>query len=338
MTDVKKTFFLFPGQGAQYPGMGLDFFETGLPAVRALFETASEAAGRDMAAALRDEEALKRTDVSQPAVTLVNLAAAAFLAEKGVTPSGCAGHSLGEYAALASSGVVSAEDCLFLAARRGEAMQAAADRLREESGGAALGWKVPSAFQPGMLAVIGLPPEQIEALVAEWQAAPPLDALFAANFNSVRQTVVSGTAAALEEAEKRFTAAGARRVVPLAVAGPFHSPLMAGAAEAFRPFLEKISFNDPVCPFYSNVTGRPVTSGGEAKKLAFLQITSPVRWTDEEAAIQAAGGFEVCLETGPGKVLRGLWKDTNAAAPCLGAGTVEEIEEIEGVTHDELAG
>jgi [acyl-carrier-protein] S-malonyltransferase len=293
--------------------------------VRDLFKTASAVCEKDMKTLLESgAETLKRTDVSQPAVTLANLAAAAALAEQGFSPAACAGFSLGEYAALAAAGLISVEDCFRLVKVRGEAMQASADRLRE-AGGAA----------PGMAAVTGLPPERVEALIAEWSAAGLKD-LYAANINSPRQTVISGTAGALAEAEKRFKAAGARRVLRLQVAGPFHSPLIADAAEAFRPALEAVTFNDPKIPLYSNVTGKLVGSGEEAKRLALSQITSPVRWVEEEAAI-AAGGFEACLEAGPGRVLLGLWRDSaernsvetrGGGIPCFSAGTFEDIAKI----------
>jgi [acyl-carrier-protein] S-malonyltransferase len=314
---MKKAFFLFPGQGAQYPGMALDLPEAGGSAVRELFTLASDISGRDMKALLGegDAETLKRTDVSQPAITLANLAAAACLRERGVEPFGCAGFSLGEYAALAVAGIIGVEDCFLLAGERGKIMQAVVDRLR--AGGE----------PPGMAAVMGLAPEQVESLIAAWrQEGGPTD-LYAANFNSPRQTVVSGTAAALAEGTRRFTEAGARRVIPLAVAGPFHSPLMGGAAEAFRPVLEKVPFKDPRIPFYSNVSGKAEASGEEIKALTLAHISSPVRWTGEEAAIQAAGGFDACLEAGPGKVLQGLWKDTGSSVPCFGAGTAEAIHE-----------
>jgi [acyl-carrier-protein] S-malonyltransferase len=276
-----------------------------------------------MRALLRDTdpEVLKRTDLSQPAITLVNLSAAAFLAEKGIYPAACAGFSLGEYAALRTAGLVSVEDCFHLVKFRGEAMQEAADHLA--LGGGA----------PGMAAVLGLAPEQVESLIAGWKASGPelLADLYAANINSPRQTVVSGTGAALAEAEGRFKEAGARRFIRLQVAGPFHSPLIAGAAEKFRPILEKIPFGDPLIPLYSNVTGKQVASGEEAKKLALAQITCPVRWTDEEKALNEAGNIGAALETGPGKVLQGLWKDWGSSLPCLPAGTRTDIEGIEGL-------
>jgi len=313
--------YLFPGQGAQYQGMALDLLESGSAAVKKLFEQASQVFGRDAQSMLKDSDAdtLKRTDVSQPAITLANLAAAAYLADQDYSPAACAGFSLGEYAALVCAGVISAEDCFRLIKARGDAMQKTADRLREESGG-------DFSAAPGMAAVIGLAPEQVEELIAGWTAQGLKD-LYAANINSPKQLVVSGTAAALTEAETRFKDAGAKRIIRLQVAGPFHSPLMEDAALAFAPVLESVVFNNPAVPLYSNVTGGKITSGEEAKKLALRQITSPVRWVEEEAAV-AAAGIKGCLEAGPGKVLQGLWKDSGSQIPCYPAGTVEDAGKI----------
>ncbi|QQO11017.1 ACP S-malonyltransferase [Breznakiella homolactica] len=317
--NSKNSVFLFPGQGAQYQGMALDLL-TRSEKVRKVFKTASEICGTDMEALLRDSgaETLKRTDVSQPAITLANLSAALYLEERGIKPEGCAGFSLGEYAALVCAQVISAEDCFRLVNARGKAMQEAADRITRESGG-------PDAA-PGMAAVIGLSPEQVEALIGEWTAQGLAD-LYAANFNSPRQVVVAGTAGALAEAEARFKEAGARRVIRLQVAGPFHTPLIGDAADSFGPVLESVAFGDPAIALYSNVSGTAVLSGAEAKKLALRQITEPVRWTSEEAAIAASGTSGV-FETGPGKVLQGLWKDTGSSIPCYGAGTAEEIDTL----------
>lgn len=305
--------FLFPGQGAQYQGMGSDLLAAS-PAVRTLFALASDIAGRDMQALLAeaDEATLKRTDVSQPAITLVNLAAAAVLAERGVVPAATAGFSLGEYAALVIAGVISAEDCLRLVKARGETMQAVSDTLMRGQN------------PPGMAAVIGLAPERVESLIAQCQ----IQDLFIANINSPKQVVVSGTAEALALAESRFKEAGARRVLRLAVAGPFHSPLMAHAAEQFQPALEAVVFHDPALLLYSNVSGAQVRSGAEAKALALRHISQPVRWTDEEAAISAEG-VDAAVEAGPGKVLQGLWRDAGINAPCLGAGTLADIDKID---------
>lgn len=317
---MMKSIFLFPGQGAQYQGMALDLLEAGTK-VKALFGMASDILNQDMEKLLKesDAETLMRTDVSQPVITLANLSAAACLAEKGIEAFGCAGFSLGEYAALAAAGVIEEEDCFRLVGARGKIMQAVTDKLKEQGGEA-----------PGMAAVVGLEPSKVESLIAEWkqEKGNPLQNLFAANFNSPRQTVISGTAAALAEGAKRFEDAGARRVIPLKVAGPFHSPLMADAAEEFGSFLEGIKFNDPRIPLYSNVSGKKLDSGAEAKKLALSHISSSLRWTDEEKNIQASGLFDTALEAGPGKVLQGLWRDSGTDIPCFCAGTAENINEL----------
>ena len=325
--DKKSAAYLFPGQGAQYPGMALDFLHTGSPEIRKIFDMASDICGANMETLLgdSDEEKLKRTDVSQPAITLANLAAAAYLAEQGYTPLCCAGFSLGEYAALAQAGIISVEDCLRLVNERGRAMQNAVDALCADT-------TVSAGQAPGMAAVIGLAPESVEALIAQWKESG-LENLYAANINSKKQLAVSGTAAALAEAEKRFMAVGARRFIRLQVAGPFHSPLLSGAAETFRPYLEKIKFNDPVIPVFSNVTGKLISSGAQAKELAIAQITSPVRWVDEESAIMdfsagVPGGISACLEAGPGSVLQGLWRTACGDIPCHAAGTVEDIDRL----------
>ncbi|MDR2029027.1 MAG: ACP S-malonyltransferase [Treponema sp.] len=318
--------FLFPGQGAQYQGMALDFLKAG-GELRALFALASDIMGQDMKDLLENagDETLKRTDVSQPVITLANLAAAAFLKERGLSPAGCAGFSLGEYAALVVSAVISLEDCFRLVKARGRVMQESVDSIKAESAKKNPG-AAPDTVEPGMAAVIGLSPSQVETLIAQW-TAEGLTGLYGANFNSPRQVVVAGTAEALAEAQERFKAAGARRVLRLPVAGPFHSPLIAGAAEKFAPFLEKVSFKDPAIPLYSNVSGKPVRTGAEARELALKQITNPVRWIEEEEAI-AASGIGAVVETGPGKVLQGLWKETGSALPCYAAGTVEAAEEF----------
>lgn len=312
---VKQAVFLFPGQGAQFPGMAVDLHDDS-GAVRDLLARGSEASGRDLLALLRDSDAetLKRTDVSQSAITAANLAAAAYLVERGVEPSSCAGFSLGEYAALATAGVLGVEDAFALVAKRGAAMQRASDRIAAAGADGA----------PGMAAVLGLPPEKVEALVAEWTAAG-LSGLYAANFNSPTQVVVAGTAAALAEAESKFKEAGAKRVLRLKVAGPFHSPLVKEAADEFAAVLQSVPFADPKLPLFSNVTGKRVSTGAEARELALRQITEPVRWTAEEREIAALAPTSV-LEVGPGKVLQGLWKDSGAAVPCYAAGSVADIE------------
>jgi [acyl-carrier-protein] S-malonyltransferase len=305
--------FLFPGQGSQYQGMGLDLFDAS-GEVRDLFALASDVMGQDVKELLAgaDGETLKRGDIAQPAITLVNLSAAAVLKSRGVFPCACAGHSLGEYAALAVCGVIGAEDCLRLTARRGKLMQEAAAALGEAGG--------------GMAAVMGLSGGAVEKAVKEWSAAGLRD-LYAANFNSPAQTVVSGSASALAEAEARFKEAGAKRFIRLAVAGPFHSPLMAEAAAKFAAILDNVPFADPALPFFSNVTGKQVAGGGEAKCMALRQICDPVRWLDEEKAIAETAPAAV-LELGPGRALTGLWKDSGTAIPCFPAGKLTDIDAV----------
>ena len=319
--------YLFPGQGSQYPGMALDFLHTGSPAVKKLFDEASFICKNDMEALLRDseEETLKQTDVSQPAITLANLAAAAYLAEQGFNPACCAGFSLGEYAAMVCAGIISTSDCLRLVIARGKAMQESIDSLHAQMGG-------DIASAPGMAAVIGIAPEQAENLITQWRQTGLTD-LYAANINSKKQLAISGTKAALDEAEIRFTEAGALRFLRLQVAGPFHSPLIAGAIEIYKPFLDNIEFHDPVIPVFSNVTGKNISSGTEAKKLALAQITSSVRWVDEEESIiifskNYPDGISACFEVGPGTVLKGLWRNTGYEIPCYSAGTLNNINHI----------
>ena len=302
------TIFLFPGQGSQYSGMALDFAGAS-PRAAALFDLASDAAGRDMKKTIAESSAeeLGRTDIAQVAVTLANLCAAASLAERGIRPRAAAGHSLGEYAALAVCGVLDEAAALRLVARRGELMRQAAE----------------NAGDTGMAAVIGLAPEAVERLIGQW-TAQGLAGLYAANFNSPRQTVISGAAAALAEAAERFKAAGARRVIPLRVQGPFHSPFMEEAARSFAGALEGVVFNDPCVPFFSNVTGGELKSGAEIKAFAVKQIVSPVRWIQEETALAAAGGARV-VEAGPGTVLAGLWKESGLSLPCFGAGSCQAV-------------
>lgn len=322
---VEKLIFLFPGQGSQAPGMAMDLHAAS-PAVRTLFERARAATGTDYVDLLTnaDAETLKRTDVAQPAITLANLAAAALLEERGFVPAACAGHSLGEYAALCTARVISFEDCMKLVAARGRAMQDAADALAQSGDGEA----------PGMAAVLGLAPARVEELIARWKEEG-LEDLYAANLNAAGQVVVSGTGKALAACEGRFKEAGAKRVIRLKVAGPFHSPLIAAAAEMFQAALETISFDNPSIPLFSNVSGKQIQTGAEAKQFALRQITEGVRWTDEEAAIATLMGTDaaLALEVGPGKVLQGLWKDANPSIPCQAAGTCADIDALTGGNH-----
>jgi [acyl-carrier-protein] S-malonyltransferase len=304
----KKLAFLFPGQGAQYPKMALDFFEVS-SAVRELFSLASKQTGIDLYELLAksDENELKRTDRAQIAITLANLASAEFLQENNVFPAAVAGHSLGEYAALVTAGVISKEDCFLLVKARAEAMNLAV-----------------AACNGGMSAVLGANPETVEKITGELRESG--FELYAANFNSQRQTVISGTETALKEAEAKLKAAGARRVIRLPVAGAFHSPFMSAAAESFNKTLLSVNFVNPKIDFFSNVEGRSVKDAAIIKTLAAKQITAPVLWTKEEAALELMG-FDAVIETGPGTALSALWRDSGTKTPCFNAGTLVNAKE-----------
>lgn len=306
-TMVKKYAFLFPGQGAQAQGMIKDVCGA-FPAARECIDRISDIAGEDITKLLWETEAaeLSRSDRSQLAITAASLAVAAALKSKGIEPSVCAGFSLGEFPALCISGVLSFEDTIRVVKQRGEIMQRVCEDIAARNEGHA----------PGMAAVIGLPPEKVLEIAAA------AGEVYGANMNSVRQTVLSGTAAGLEKAEALCKEAGARRFVRLAVAGPFHSPLMQAAADEFEKVLAPVEFRDPVVTLLSNVTGKQETSGAAAKKSAVLHLTHPVLWTQEEQVLGSLMTEETdngtaewrVIEPGPGKVLSGLWRDTEFGA------------------------
>lgn len=314
-----KHAFLFPGQGAQTPGMIKDVAEA-FPAAKKVLDDISQIAGTDVPKLLweSDAQALSRSDNSQLAITAASLAICAALKEKGIVPAAAMGFSLGEFPALHIAGVLSFEDVIKVVLDRGRIMQAVCEKIADENEGHA----------PGMSAILGLPPEK----VAEIAASIP-DA-YAANLNSSVQTVISGTEAALEKAEAAAKEAGARRAVRLKVAGPFHSPLMQRAADEFEKAIAGVTFNNPTIKLFSNVTGKEETSGENAKKSAVLHLTHPVRWTDEEdvlaALVKADGGEWKLLEPGPGQVLSGLWAKT-AYGESLKCVPVNSAEAINGL-------
>ena len=312
MSPDMRNCFLFPGQGAQYPGMGMDLWEQS-PPVRALFERASEAAGMDMKRLLSEAtaEELQATDKAQPAITLVNLAASTVLRERGIEMAGCAGFSLGEYAALCEAGVISLEDVFPIVMTRGRLMEEASRSIDSASGA------------PGMAAVLGLHPETVAALVEQLAGA----GVFLANYNSPGQVVLSGTAAGLAKAEAALKEAGAKRFIRLKVSGPFHCPLMDGAAKAFAEAIAGFTFADPRTAVYSNVTGKVIHSGAEAKELCVRQIVSMVRWVTVQESLRA-DGFDRFYEAGPGTVLAGLMRALWPGGGCAAAGKMDTIAKL----------
>lgn len=316
---AKKYAFLFPGQGAQAPGMVKDVAEA-FPSARKVIDDVSSIISVDMPKLLWEADAteLSRSDNSQIAITTASLAIMAALKDKGIEPSAAMGFSLGEFPALYAAGVLSFEDVIKVVRERGLIMQKVCEDIAAKNEGHA----------PGMSAILGLPPEKVKEIAAGIKDA------YAANMNSEKQTVISGTFDALTAAEKAATEAGARRAIRLKVAGPFHSPLMQDAAVEFEKFLSNVTFADPKIPLFSNVTGKQATTGAEVKSSAVLHLTHSVLWTDEEAVladiIKNDGNEWAVLEPGPGKVLTGLWGQTafGATLAALPVNTVDSINSL----------
>lgn len=297
-------FALFPGQGAQHPGMGQSLYE-GSEAAREVFTCASDVAGLDVAKLCFEgtQEELSRTVNSQIAIFTHSMAALAALREAGVSFEACAGFSLGEYTALAASGIVSLEDGIKIVRKRGQVMQAAAD-----------------AMDSGMAAVLGLDDSVIEQVCAEVTCG----IVRPVNYNCPGQLVIAGERAALNEAIEKCKAAGARRALPLAVSGAFHTPLLAEAAAELRAFLADFTFSAPTMPVYSNLDGQLLDVSDMPAHLEQHMI-SPVRWKTLMANGMAAGLKTGC-EIGPGKTLTGFAKKIDKELSVLPVETMENVE------------
>ena len=292
--------FVFPGQGAQFKGMGKDLYDSN-PIAKEYFEKANEILGfriTDIMFEGSDEE-LKQTKVTQPAVFLHSVISALAMG-KDFAPEMVAGHSLGEFSALTAAGALSFEDGLKLVYQRALAMQKACE-----------------AQQSTMAAILALSDEEVERICAEVSASGCT--VVAANYNCPGQLVISGDKEGIEKACEAMRAAGAKRALPLAVSGAFHSPLMQPAKEELEAAIAATTINTPCCPVYQNVDGKPHTSPQEIKANLIAQLTSPVRWT---ASVQQmiADGATSFTECGPGAVLQGMIKKI---APSTGAENIE---------------
>ncbi len=286
-----KHAFVFPGQGAQFTGMGKQHYENNAFAKK-LFEQANEHLEFRISDIMfaGSEEELKQTKITQPAIFLHSVIA--FKSIDGTKPDMVAGHSLGEFSALVANGTLRFEDGLNLVNLRAQAMQHACE-------------KTPST----MAAVLGLANEKVEEICAQVQAESG-EIVVPANYNCPGQLVISGSIKGVEIACERLKAAGAKRALVLPVGGAFHSPLMEPARNELRHAIETTHFNSPVCPVYQNIAARGIFDKGEIKQNLIDQLTGPVKWTQcVEAMIQ--DGAVKFTEVGPGKVLQGLVQKIN---------------------------
>ncbi len=276
--------YVFPGQGAQYPGMGKDLYDTN-PDAAALFQKADAILGFELTKVMftGTEEEQKQTKVTQPAVFLHSVALA--LTSPTFKPDMVAGHSLGELSALVANQTLSFEDGLKLVFKRALAMQRACE------------------INPStMAAIIGLDDKVVEDVCASID-----DVVVAANYNCPGQLVISGTVKGIEIACEKLKAAGARRALPLSVGGAFHSPLMEPAREELAAAIDATTFSKPICPVYQNVNALPSTEVSVIKQNLIAQLTAPVRWT-QSVQNMVKDGATSFIECGPGKVLQGLIK------------------------------
>ncbi|TCP23637.1 [acyl-carrier-protein] S-malonyltransferase [Tenacibaculum skagerrakense] len=285
--------YVFPGQGAQFTGMGLDLYEKS-PLAQELFEQANSILGFSITDVMFEgtAEELKQTKVTQPAIFLHSVILAKVLGED-FKPDMVAGHSLGEFSALVASNALSFEDGLKLVSTRARAMQKACE-MQEST----------------MAAVLGLEDEVVEEVCDSVDGV-----VVAANYNCPGQIVISGEVEAINKACDILKEKGAKRALVLPVGGAFHSPLMEPAREELAKAIEETTFNTPICPVYQNVVAKGVTDPAEIKENLVSQLTGAVKWTQSVQQMVADGGTEF-IEVGPGKVLQGLMRkiDRNVAA------------------------
>lgn len=293
--------YIFPGQGAQFTGMGLDLYE-GSPIAQELFEKANSILGFSITDVMFEgtAEELKQTKVTQPAIFLHSVILAKVLGDD-FKPEMVAGHSLGELSALVANGALSFEDGLKLVSKRAQAMQKACE-----------------AQESTMAAVLGLEDNVVEEVCASIDGI-----VVAANYNCPGQLVISGEVEAINKACEILKEKGARRALVLPVGGAFHSPLMEPAREELAKAIEETTFNEPTCPVYQNVVAKAVTSPEEIKTNLIAQLTGPVRWTQCIQAMIADGGTEF-VEVGPGKVLQGLMRKIDRNVTASGAAIATE--------------
>ncbi len=299
-----KLAFIFPGQGAQKAGMGKDFYET-FDSVKEIYDHACEWLGLDMKALCFEEnEKLDLTEYSQPALVTTCLSMAKVLKDKGIEPDVTAGLSLGEYCAIATAGAISVQDAITTVRKRGLLMEQA----------------VP-AGQGSMAAVLGMTAEEID------QVVDAIQDVSVANYNCPGQIVITGKKAAVEEASQRLQEAGAKRVIPLNVSGPFHSAMLKEAGEQLAKALEEVSLNELQIPYITNVTAECVKKSQQIKSLLAKQISSPVKW-QQSVETMIADGVDTFIEIGPGKTLAGFMRKIDRNVKVYNVQTVEDVENV----------
>jgi [acyl-carrier-protein] S-malonyltransferase len=303
-----KAVFLFPGQGAQYAGMGKKIHDQ-YPVAREIFKTADEILGFSLSGLCFEgpEEELQKTINAQPAIFTVSVACAGVLLERGIEPLAAAGHSLGEYSALVTAGSISFADGVMLVRKRGQYMQET----------------VPLGTG-GMVAVLGLDAPEITRVCSQVRSEGMV--VDAANFNCPGQVVIAGENQALERAKILAKEAGAKRCLPLAVSAPFHSTLLRPAGDKMAAELAAVEIKDPRIPVVANVTADYVTNGDHVRRLLVEQVYSPVRW--EESMIRLVNDFETFIEAGPGNVLTGLLKKISRKVSIANTENPESIEKM----------
>ena len=299
-----KIAFMFPGQGAQYVGMGQDFYEQ-IPVCKEMFDLASKAAGLDVPALCFEEnEQINITEYTQIAMLAAEVAMLKAIEEKGLKPDVTGGLSLGEYGALTASGVMSAEDVFKIVRKRGIYMQEAVP-----TGGA-------------MTAVLGLDTETIEKICEETTGTVTI-----ANYNCPGQIVITGEESAVQAAAEKLTAAGAKRCVPLKVSGPFHSAMLVGAGEKLAKELENVEIHDIQIPYIANVTADYVTDKEQVKPLLQKQVSSSVKW-QQTVERMITDGVDTFIEIGPGKTLSGFMRKINKDMKVYNVEKVEDLEKL----------
>lgn len=305
-----KRVFMFPGQGSQYIGMGKEFYDT-MPNAKAVIDLASEQTGLDIPALCFEEnDKLNITEYTQICMLAVEAAIYQAIIDKGITPDVTAGLSLGEYGALIASGAMTMADAFAVVRKRGIYMQEAVP-----TGGA-------------MTAVLGLDPQVIEDICKK-TADETNSVVSVANYNCPGQIVISGKTEAVAEAGEKLKEAGAKRVLPLKVSGPFHSKMLVGAGEKLGKVLDTVEIHTPEIPYIANVTADYVTDAADVKPLLMKQVSSSVRW-EQTIRKMLADGVDTFIEIGPGKTLTGFMRKTDKNAKAFNIEKLEDIDKVKG--------